>query len=188
MTLLTPLTPQMLTLLPHWYDSWYGIKNVKVTRSQKALNFKTCSPIRRTHRHGDITSILFVRKQDYLKKVAPTFTFANWTATVISTQPMHARLVAVHQWATLFAFANFTAHFVQPESMRAILLTAHECRTGSWANMQCQTLTQLVSMAVLQIAIWTLQHTFLWNQSQKRQVLNTSHIIPLTYDKEKCSI
>jgi len=85
------------------------------------------------------TSILFLRKD--LHQVAPTFTFANWTAAVISTQPMRASLVAVHQWATFFAFANFTAHFVQPESMRAILLTARESRTGSWTNMWCQTLT-----------------------------------------------
>jgi hypothetical protein len=110
---------------------------------------------------------LFLRKKDYLKQVAPTFTLANWTAPVISTQPMHTSLVAVHQWATLFAFANFTTHFVQPESMRAILPTACECRTHSWTNMQHQTLTQFVSMAVLQVAIWTLQHTLLWNQSQK---------------------
>jgi len=58
------------------------------------------------------TSILFVRKDDYLKQVARTFTFANWTAAVISTQPMHASLVAVHQRVTFSAFANFTARFV----------------------------------------------------------------------------
>jgi hypothetical protein len=107
-------------------------KNVKVKKSQEALNFKKCSYIKRTqHRHDDITSILFLRKGDYLKQVAPTFTFANWTAAVISTQPMHTSLVAVHQRATFSAFANFTAHFVQPESMRAILLTARESWTGS---------------------------------------------------------
>ena len=81
------------------------------------------------------TSILFLKKDDYLNEVAPTFTFANWTAAVISTQPMHASLVAVHQRVTFFAFANFTAHFIQPESMRAILLTARDSRTSSWTNM-----------------------------------------------------
>jgi hypothetical protein len=104
---------------------WFGVHT----------KFHAHSPIMGTDTHTDMmsphTHLFFKTKVHYLRQVIPTFTFANWTATIISTQPMHTVLVAVYQRATLLAFANFAACFVESEAMRAILMTVRECRTVS---------------------------------------------------------
>jgi hypothetical protein len=62
-----------------------------------------------------------------LQQFVPTFTFANWTSTVIGPQPVYTVLVAV-QRTTLLASANFTTRLVDPEAIRTFLVTAHESR------------------------------------------------------------
>jgi hypothetical protein len=74
-------------------------------------------------------SFTLEKEVDYLKQLVPTFTFTNWTTTVIGTQPMNTVLVAI-QRTTLLASANFTARFVDPEAMRTILVTVHKSRTA----------------------------------------------------------
>jgi hypothetical protein len=104
--LVTPLTD---------YQQMQRYEGVTLTPGYKEI--RTCM--------DDMRAQLLLRKGSGLL----TFTFANWTASVVGPQSMHAVLVAIRQRATLLAFANFAACFVEPETMRAILVTACECGT-----------------------------------------------------------